>query len=135
MDSIIFFFILSIHLVHKFFNDNSYWIKSSFIWVLKCNNIITERSNKMTRTEIILTIQCTWKTKFLRTSSVGLFRTPSERISHRIHIVRISCSQTWDFLLSCWGCFLTLWLEIDLANDKFDFSGDNYYAKLPAKLC
>ena len=36
---------------------------------------------------------CTWKTKFLETSSEGLFRTPSDRISHRIHIVRTSCSQ------------------------------------------
>ena len=35
----------------------------------------------------------TWKTKFLGKSSEGLFRTPSNRISHRIHIVSASCSQ------------------------------------------
>ena len=38
-------------------------------------------------------LQCTWKTKFLGTSSERLFRTLSDRISHCIHIVRSSCSQ------------------------------------------
>ena len=35
-----------------------------------------------------------------------------------------SC-QIWDFLPPCWGCLLTLWLEICAPNDKFGFSGDN----------
>ena len=43
----------------------------------------------MTRAEI----DCTRKTKLLRTFSWRLFRTPSDRISHRIQIVRRSCSQ------------------------------------------
>ena len=34
-----------------------------------------------------------WKTKFLETSSEGLFRTLSNRISHCIHIIRTSGSQ------------------------------------------
>ena len=33
--------------------------------------------------------------------------------------------QIWNFLPSCWGCLLTLWLEICVPNDKFGFSGDN----------
>ena len=32
--------------------DNSYCIKSSFIWVLKSSHITSERSNQMTRAEI-----------------------------------------------------------------------------------
>ena len=31
-----------------------------------------------------------------------------------------SC-QIWDFLPSCWGCLLTLRLEIRVPNDKFSF--------------
>ena len=37
--------------------------------------------------------RCTWKTKFLGTSSEELFRTLSDRISHCIHTVRTFCSQ------------------------------------------
>ena len=33
-------------------------------------------------------LQCTWKTKFFGTSSEGLFQTPSDRISHCVHIDR-----------------------------------------------
>ena len=36
---------------------------------------------------------CTWKTKLLGTFLEGLFRAPSNRISHCIHIVRTSYSQ------------------------------------------
>ena len=58
--------------------------------------------------------RCTWKTKLLGTSSEGLFQTPSNRISHRIHIVRTSCSQlpvrSWIFCLLVkviyWPCGL-----------------------------
>ena len=63
---------LKIDAPHKY--DNSYCIKSSFIWVLKSNLITSERSNQMTRTEIdYFILQCTWKTKFLRMSSQSLF--------------------------------------------------------------
>ena len=68
-------------------------------------------------------LQCTWKTKFLGTSSEGLFRIHSDRISHRIHGVKTSSCQIWDFLPSCWGYLLTLWLEIYVPNDKLGFSG------------
>ena len=46
----------------------------------------------MSRAEVPLQ-RCTWKSNFLGTSSLGLFRTPSERISRCIYIVRTSCSQ------------------------------------------
>ena len=49
-------------------------------------------------------LQSMWKTKFLGMSLEGLFRTPSHRISHHIHIVRTSYSQ----LLARSGIFCLL---------------------------
>ena len=40
-------------------------------------------------------------------------------------VLQSTSCQIWDFLASCWDCFLSLWLEICVPNDKFDFSGDN----------
>ena len=85
----------------------------------------------MTRAEIDW-LYSTWKTKFLGTSSEGLFGPPSVRISHCIQIVRTSCSQLparsviFCLLVEAvyWPCGL-----------KFGFSGDNCADKLPAKFC
>ena len=76
-------------------NDNSYCIESSFIWVLKSNHITFPKGQtRWQRQKLIdFILQCTLKTKFLVKSSDGLFQTPSDRISHRIHIDRISCYQ------------------------------------------
>ena len=60
------------------------------------------------------------------------FRTPSDKISHRIHIVRISCSQ----LPARSGIFCLLvevvYWPCGLIN--LFFSGDNCHVKLPAKF-
>ena len=48
-------------------------------------------------------------------------------------IVLSTSWQMWDFLPSCCGCLLTLWLEICPPNDNFVFSG--VIVKLPAKFC
>ena len=37
--------------------------------------------------------RCTFRSKYLGTSSEGLFPTPSNRISHHIHIIKITYSQ------------------------------------------
>ena len=84
-------------------------------------------------------LQCVWKTKFLGTSSEGLFLDSFWQNllphPHCQEILQSTPYQIWDFLLSCWGCLLTLWLEICVPNNKFGFSGDNCYIKLPAKFC
>ena len=44
---------------------------------------------------------------------------------HCKNILLSTSCQIWDFLPFCWGCLLTLWLEICAPNEKFGFSGDN----------
>ena len=78
-----------------------------------------------------------WKTKFLWTFSDGLFRTPSDRISPHPHcqgILQLTSCQIWDFLASCWGYLLPLWLEICVQNNKSSLSGVNHSVKLPAQF-
>ena len=79
-----------------------------------------------------------WKTKFLGTSSEGLFRTP-DRISHCIHIFKTSCSQLPArsgifcllFEVVYWPCGLKfVYLMINLA-----FRGIIFKVKLPTKFC
>ena len=53
---------------------------------------------------------------------------------HWQDILQSTCYQIWDFLPSCWGCLLTLWLKICVPNDRFGFSGDDCLVKLPAKF-
>ena len=43
--------------------------------------------------------------------------------SHFQDILQSTSWQIWDFLPSCWGCLLTLWLQICTPNDKFVFCG------------
>ena len=70
-------------------------------------------------------LQCTWKTKFLGTSSKGFFRTPSDRISHCIHTVRTSFSQlpaiSGIFCLLVEFVYWPCGLKICVANDKLGF--------------
>ena len=84
-------------------------------------------------------LQCRWKTKFLGTSSEGLFRTPSERISHCIHLVRTPCSQ-----LPARSGIFCLFVEVVYRSCglKFVYRTINLFfywilvkVKFPAKFC
>ena len=55
-----------------------------------------------------------------------------ENISPHTHyqdMLQSTSSQIWDSLPSCWGCFLTLWVEICVPYVKFVFSGDNWQSQ------
>ena len=85
--------------------DISYYMKESFISILKNNDITSERSNQMTRDEI----DRPYPTVHVKDQVLGnvLGRTFLDslfRISHHIHIVRTSCSQ----LLAISGIFCLL---------------------------
>ena len=122
-------------------NDILYYIESSFIWVLKRNHINSERSNQMKSAEIDwLYPTVHMKDQVLgNVLGAGLFRTPSDRISYRIHIVRTSCSQLsarygmFCFLVEAvyWPCGLKfLYPTINLA-----FLELIVKVKLPVKFC
>ena len=120
-------------------NPYSYCIKSSFIWVLKSNHITSESSNQMRRAEIdwLCPTVHVKDQVLVNVSSEGLFRTPSDRIFHRIHIVRTSCSQLparsgifyFFHAVVYWLCGL----KFMYPTMKLAFLGIK--VKLPAKFC
>ena len=74
--------------------DNSYCIKPSFIWDLKSSHITSERSNQMARAELRLTLSYCARKRPSSWERLRMdFQTPSDRISHCIHIDKTSCSQ------------------------------------------
>ena len=83
--------------------------------------------------------RCTWKTKFLGTPSEGLFWTPSDRISHSIHIVRTSCSQLpTDLGFYCLLVKVFYWpygLKFVYPTINLVFLGITVKVKLAAKFC
>ena len=101
---------LKIDATHQY--DNSYCIKSSFIWVLKINDITSEKSNQMTKSEI----DWLYPTVHVKEQFLGnIFgRTFSDSFLHNLslhphcqNILLSTSCQIWDFLPSCWGCLLT----------------------------
>ena len=69
--------------------------------------------NKSRKKLIDFIQQCTWKTKFLGTSSEGLFLDSFQQNvllhPHCQDILQSTSYQIWDFLPSCWGCLLVAW--------------------------
>ena len=105
----------------------------------KSNHISSERSNQMTRAEIdwlYPTVHV--KDQVLGNVIGGTFSDSQQNLSPHPHyqdILQSTFNQIWDFLPSCWGCLLTLWLKTCVPNNNFGFSGDNCYIKLPVKFC
>ena len=115
------------------------YILHQVIWVLKKQSYHFRKIKPDDKGINWLTLRSTWKTKFLGTSSEGCFRTLSDRISHRFHIVRTSCSQLpgksgiiYFFVeVVYWLCGLKfVYSMINLA-----FLGIIVKLKLPAKFC
>ena len=120
-------------------NPLIYYIKSSFIWVLKINHITSERSNQMTRAEIDWLYPTVHeKDKFLRTSSGRLLRASSDKIFHCTHIVRTFSNQL--LVRSGVVCLLVevvYWpcgWKFVCPTINFAFLGIIIKAKLPAKF-
>ena len=82
---------------------------------------------------------CTWKTKFMEMTPRRLFRVPSNGISHRIHIVKISCSQlparSGIFCLLVEVCYWACGLRFVYTTINLAILGIIVKVKLPAKYC
>ena len=65
------------------------------------------------------------KDKVLRNIFGENFSDSSQQHLHGQDILQSISCLIWDFLPSCLDGLPTLWLEICVPKDKFDFSGDN----------
>ena len=115
--------------------DNSYCIKLSFIWILKSYRITSERSNQMTTAEIDWLYPTVHAKDQVLEDFLDSFRPNLLPHSHCQDILPSTSCQMWDFVPSCCGGLLTLWLETWILNDEFGFPGDNCLLKLLEKLC
>ena len=81
--------------------------------------------------------RCTWKTKFLGASAEGLFQMPSDRISHRIHIVGTSCCQlTARSEIFCLLVVVVYWpCSLKFMNPKINLAFPRIIVRLPGKFC
>ena len=114
----------------------SYYIKSSFIWILKSNHIILERSNQMTRAEIDwLHPTVHVKDQVFRRDFFRLL--PTECLC--IHIVRTSCCRlpvrSGIFCLLVEVVHWTFASEFVYLTINLPFLGIIVKIKLPSKLC
>ena len=82
---------------------------------------------------------CTRWTKFLEMSSEGLFQIPSNRISHRIHIVRKYCcrlsARSGIFYLLFESVYWPCGLKFVYPTINLAFLGIIVKVKLPEKFC
>ena len=121
---------------NKLYN-NLYCIKSSFIWVLQSNDIPSERSNQLPRIEIHW-FYPTVNMKHLGNVFDGTFSDSFRQNiwphPHSQDILQSAFCHIWDFLPSCLGLLLTMWLVICVPNDKSGFSKDNCKTSREIKL-
>ena len=87
-----------------------------FVWDLKSNHITPERSNQMTKEKIV----CLYPSVHVKDLVLGnvFWETSLDSFWQNLwlhppyqDILQLTSGKIWDFLSSCWGCLLTLWLK------------------------